>query len=171
MRIALASPENHESLVDLLHELHRYYNGRSTLPREAVREHLLGKLLAAESPLRLFVAVNPAGKVIGFAALVLLHSLVEPEPEKCGQCLLKELFVSASQRSQGVGHALMACVARYAAANGCSRIDWNLKAANSHGIAFYERLGAEQLDDRLSYRLCRAGIERLSTKAEGAIDA
>jgi GNAT superfamily N-acetyltransferase len=171
MRIALASPEIHESLVDLLHELHRHYNGESTVQRETVREHLLGKLLAAGSPLRLLVAANPAGKVIGFAALVLLHSLVEPEPEKCGQCLLKELFVSASQRSQGVGHALMACVARYAAANGCSRIDWNLDASNSHGIAFYERLGAEQVGGRVSYRLSLAGIEKLLTKAEGEIDA
>jgi GNAT superfamily N-acetyltransferase len=171
MRIALAAPEHHESLVDLLHELHRYYNASSTLPRETVREHLFGNLLAAESPLRLVVATNPEGQVIGFAALVLLHSLVEPEPEKSGQCLLKELFVSASQRNQGVGYALMAGVARYAAEWGCSRIDWNVNASNSHGIAFYKRLGAEQVGDRLSYRLSHAGINKLSHTGTNAIDA
>jgi GNAT superfamily N-acetyltransferase len=171
MRVALASAEDTESLVDLLHELHRYYNSTSTVQRMTVREHVLGNLLAAESPIRFVVAANPEGRIIGFAALVFLHSLVEPEPEKCGQCLLKELFVSETQRSQGVGHALMVWVARYAAANGCSRVDWNLKATNIHGIAFYERLGAERVGDRLSYRLSAAGIANLSNTDGGAIDA
>ena len=171
MRVAFAETENTESLVDLLHELHRYYNNTSTVQRTTVREHVLGNLLTAESPIRLVVAANSAGNVIGFAAVVFLHSLVKPEPEKCAQCLIKELFVSETQRSQGVGHALMAWVARYAAAKGCSRVDWNLKVINSHGIAFYERLGAERIGDRLSYRLSAAGIANLSNTDGGSIDA
>jgi GNAT superfamily N-acetyltransferase len=163
MRVALVSPENHESLVGLLHELHTHYNSRSTVHPTAVRVHMLGNLLASESPLRLVIASDPNGKAIGLAALVLLHSLTEPEPEKCGQCLLKELFVSASQRGQGVGHSLMAWVARFAAENACSRVDWNLQASNGNGIAFYERLGAERVGDRLSYRLSATGIAKLSS--------
>jgi len=136
-----------------------------------MHRHLVEKLLGRDSAIQLVVAFNGESKITGFAAVILLHSLVEPEPEVEGQCLLKELFVSEAYRSSGVGRALMVWVARYAATHRCSRIDWSVKATNTQGRAFYEGLGAQLVPDRMSYRLSREGIEQLVTRAGGESDA
>ncbi len=168
MHVALLEPHQHESMVDLLGGLHAYYNEGAAVSREVVREHLLHNLLAADSPLRLVVAAREDGQALGLAAISLTYSLVEPAPEKCRQCTLKELYVRSSERSQGVGKALMAWVARHAIEHGCSRIDWPVNAANLRGIAFYESLGAERVAERLSYRLTMASIKTLESAAVGA---
>jgi GNAT superfamily N-acetyltransferase len=162
MQIGLVSAPQHESLIDLLCELYGYYNKASTVTREVVRTHLLENLLASDSPLRLVVASHPQRGVVGFAAIALLYSLVDPTPENRRQCLLKELYVRSTERSLGVGRALMAWSARYAVDHGCGRMDWNVKASNHEGRAFYEGLGAENVDDRLSYRLARPSLVRLA---------
>ncbi len=163
MHIALADSA-HTSLTDLLCELNAYYAdaGVPTAPREAVHAHLRDRLLAPDSPVRLVVASDGAGNAMGLAAIVLLHSLVDPSPEQQLQCMVKELFVSAQARGQGIGQALMAWVARYAASEGCGRMDWNVKASNTSGIAFYESLGAVRVADRLSYRLTREAMAKLA---------
>ena len=162
MHVDLVSESQHESLIDLLCELHAYYNGGAQAARQLVREHLLQNLLGPASPHRLVVASDEGGRVTGLAAISLVFSLVEPAPDKRRQCQLKELYVRSSCRSQGTGRALMAWVARYAWDHGCRRIDWPVQASNDRGIAFYEGLGAERVVERLSYRLGQAALQRLA---------
>ena len=164
LQVGLVSADQHGTLVDLLCELHAYYNKTSEVTRSVVSMHLHENLLSSNSPLRLFTAARPDRGVIGFAAVALLYSLVEPAPDKRRQCLLKELFVTSSERSQGVGKALMGCVARYAVQHDCCRIDWPVNAANAVGINFYEGLGAEHIPERLTYRLSRANMDRLAQR-------
>ena len=165
MRIALVCEEQQESLVSLLCEINAYYNPEAPAGKDTVRDHTVRNLLSPASPHQLVVAVDPEGHVIGLAAITLVYSLVEPEPERRSHCQLKELYVSASQRSRGVGHALMAWVAQYAAQHGCHRIDWPVKASNTKGIAFYQRLGAAQVEDRLSFRITGPAVARLAAFA------
>ncbi|WP_375437692.1 GNAT family N-acetyltransferase [uncultured Hymenobacter sp.] len=164
MQIELVSPETYSPLVDLLCELHRYYHPGSSLLPETMRTHLLQHLLAADSPLRLVVAREEDGRVVGLAAVSLVYSLVEAAPATRRQCQLKELYVRSSERGRGVGRQLMRWVAQYALANGCYRLDWPVNAANRRGLRFYEGLGAQLVADRLSYRLSG---ERLQACAEG----
>lgn len=152
MIIELASTAHHESLVDLLLELHAYYIDPPTATRPEVRTHLAENLLAPGSPLRLVVAVEREA-VVGFAATAFLFSLVEPGAAERKQCLLKELFVRSTHRGHGVGRRLVAWVAHHAAQQGCSRMDWHVKSSNVRGIQFYQSLGARQVVDRLSFRL------------------
>ena len=168
MRVDLVSQPQYESLVDLLCELHTYYHEGSSVPREMVRSYLVDKLLGADSPLRLVVACEDDGRVTGFAAISLTYSLVDPRPDQRRQCQLKELYVRASERSVGVGKAIMVWVAQYAADHGCRRIDWPVKATNARGIAFYKGLGAEQFVERLSFRLSEPSLGELAGKSEGA---
>jgi len=114
MRVELVSETQHESLIDLLCELHAFYNEGFVVPREVVGEHLFENLLALESPHRLVVASGDDGAVLGLAAITLVYSLVDFAADKRKHCQLKELYVSSSQRSKGIGRALMARVARYA---------------------------------------------------------
>ncbi|WP_211475054.1 GNAT family N-acetyltransferase [Collimonas humicola] len=162
IRVELVSETQHESLIDLLCELHVYYNEGSAVSREIVRVHLLENLLAADSPQRLAVAFTDSGDVVGLAAITLFYSLVEPTFGKCRQCHLKELYVRSSARSMGAGKMLMSWVTRHALENGCSRIDWSVKASNVSGISFYEELGADLVVERLSYRLSEPNMSRLA---------
>ena len=162
MHVELVSETQYESLIDLLCELHAFYNEGAVVPREVVREHLLENLLGAESPHRLVVAPGDDGRVVGIAAITLVYSLVDFAVDKRKHCQLKELYVRPLARSQGVGKALMSWVARYAFENACRRIDWPVKASNARGIAFYERLGALQVVERLSYRLSEPGMLELA---------
>ncbi|HSV54201.1 MAG TPA: GNAT family N-acetyltransferase [Burkholderiaceae bacterium] len=168
MRVELVSETQHESLIDLLCELHAFYNEGSVVPRGLVGEHLLENLLAAESPHRLVVAANDDGEVLGLAAITLVFSLVEFAAEKRKHCQLKELYVRSSARSKGVGRALMSWVARHALENSCCRMDWPVKASNAGGISFYEGLGAERVVERLSYRLAEPNMSRLAYPSMGA---
>jgi GNAT superfamily N-acetyltransferase len=144
MRIALVIKPQHESLADLLCEVHSYYNEGSSVSHELVMSYLVDQLLAADSPLRLVVAAQPHKHVVGFAAISLTYSLVEPAPEKRRQCWLKELYVRSSNRSLGVGAALMAWIADYAVEHGCARIDWPVKSSNVRGIAFLRGFGVRR---------------------------
>ena len=166
MRVDLVSQSQYESLVDLLCELHTYYNEGSSVPREMVRSHLINNLLGPVSPLRLVVAYEDAGQVLGLAAISLTYSLVEPTPEQHRHCQLKELYVRASERNRGVGKEIMSWVAQYAADNGCRRIDWPVKATNVQGISFYKRLGAQQVVERLSFRLSEPSLSELAGQSE-----
>jgi len=155
-------PSQHESFIDLLLELHAYYVDPPTATRADARAHLLTHLLDPSSPMYLAVAADENGQVIGFAALVLLYSLVEPGPEDRRQCVMKELYVRSACRGMGVGEALVRWAAKYAVDHGCGRMDWNVKASNHRGIAFYESLGGVQVEDRLSFRLSRPALEALA---------
>jgi GNAT superfamily N-acetyltransferase len=166
-RVELVSPPQHASLIDLLCELHSYYNAGSKVAPSMVRSYLVEDLLAEHSGLQLVVAFDDRQYVLGFAAISLTFSLVEPTPDRRRHCWLKELYVREAHRGMGVGEALMIWVARYAVENACCRIDWPVKASNSRGIAFYERLGAKLVDDRLSYRLSEPN---LSTLVRSALD-
>ena len=116
-----------------------------------------------ESPVRLVVAVEPIGEVVGVAALVLVPSVIEPAGDSQWQCQLKELYVRSSHRGHGVGEALLAWSAGYALDHGCGRMDWNVQEGNAGGIRFYTELGATRVADRLRYRMGRAALEQLAT--------
>lgn len=167
MHIGLVLPAQCEPLVDLLCEVNAFYNPEAPAPRDTVRQHVLQNLLSATSPHQLVVATRHDGVLAGLAAITKVHSLVEPEPERRHHLQLKELFVSQAERGQGVGLALMKWVARFALEHHCHRMDWPVKAANLRGQAFYRRLGAHAVEDRLSFRMAEPRIRALAK----AIDA
>ena len=166
MHVAPVSPEQYESLIELLCELYRHYNPEASVSRDVVRDHLTGNLLAPGSAVRLIVAADAAKNIVGFAAIMLLHSLVDPTPANRHQCMVKELYVRAGHRGDGVGRNLMAWVARYAVDQGCCRIDWHVQASNHAGIRFYAGLGAERVQTRLSYRLKRPEMDALASSSQ-----
>ncbi|XZG69219.1 GNAT family N-acetyltransferase [Chitinibacteraceae bacterium HSL-7] len=155
------SPDLYESLTSLLYELHCFYTNPATASREDIRSHLLENLLP-QAGFCLPVAVDEGNHVLGFAALVLMHSLVDPGADGRKQCLLKELYVSSSSRSRGIGKQLIQWAAAYSLRSGCGRMDWNVKASNDRGIDFYKSLGGQQVEDRLSFRLSAESLSQLA---------
>jgi len=162
MQVAFVEAAQHESLVDLMHEMSVFYSQEAPVSRDDVRANLLDNLLGPASPVRLVVATDADGTVAGLTAVTLFHSLVDPAPGRRAQLLMKELFVREAYRGRGVGRALMAWVARHAIASGCARVDWNVSASNRAGQAFYRSLNAQHVAGRLSYRIGGEYLARLA---------
>ncbi len=160
MHIAFVDASQHEALVDLMHEMCIFYSEETPVSRDDVRANLLDNLLAPDSAVRLVVAADDRGELLGLAAIALFHSLVDPAPQRRGQMLLKELYVR--EQRQGIGKALMAFVARHALERGCARMDWNVSAHNRQGLGFYRSLGAMHVAGRLSFRLAGEYLARLA---------
>ena len=163
MHIAFVVPDQHEALVDLMHEMCVFYSEETPVSRDDVRSNLHDNLLAPDSPVRLVVAADEQGELVGLAAIVLFHSLVDVAPRRRGQLLLKELYVRQARQGEGIGKALMSWAARHALERGCARMDWHVSASNREGLAFYRSLGALHVAGRLSFRLAGEFMARLAS--------
>jgi GNAT superfamily N-acetyltransferase len=66
---------------------------------------------------------------------------------------LKELFVEEDHRGQKVGEQLMIALRRIAKRKNCIQIKWHVAPWNEAGQRFYQRFGARENKDWLSYEL------------------
>jgi GNAT superfamily N-acetyltransferase len=81
---------------------------------------------------------------------------------------LEDLFVRPAFRGQGHGFALLQAVAAEAVRRGAHRLDWVVLDWNRLAIDFYERLGAEALDDWTVMRLRGEALQRLGAGVSGS---
>ena len=154
-----------DRFAELLHDMGAHYHGASAPSHDVVRGHLVERLMAPASPLRFALAIDDAGRALGFAAVLSWHSLVDCSVERSRQLFLKELYVRRDARGRGIGTQLMRWVGRHAEALGCARIDWTVEAGNDGAQAFYRALGGERVAQRWHMRLDRARLERLAAGA------
>jgi GNAT superfamily N-acetyltransferase len=77
---------------------------------------------------------------------------------------LEDVFVRPACRGEGIGQALLAEVAAVAAERGYERLDWSVLAWNEAAIGFYERIGAERLDDWRTMRLAGSRLRELALR-------
>jgi GNAT superfamily N-acetyltransferase len=75
---------------------------------------------------------------------------------------LGDLYVRPSARLSGVGHALMAAVARHALGLGCEAVYWELWRANVTGAEFYRKFGAEQAAGLAVMRIDKHHLEKIA---------
>jgi len=91
-----------------------------------------------------FVAED-AGAVVGFVTVKeRAHFTGAPE------AYVGELVVAEEAEGRGVGRALMAAVENWARAHGLDRVSLDTGAANTAARNFYDALGYEESDVRLS---------------------
>ena len=76
---------------------------------------------------------------------------------------LEDLFVKPQFRGHGIGKALLANLAKRAAAQDCARVEWSVLDWNAPAIAFYKSLGAVPLDDWTMMRLTGDALAKLAT--------
>jgi len=98
------------------------------------------------------------GKAVGFALFFHNYSTFEGRPG----LYVEDLFVAEAARGLGVGHRLMARLARIALERKCARIDlWVLHWNPAR--AFYDRLGFQHMADWLPCRLSSDRMIELAT--------
>lgn len=75
---------------------------------------------------------------------------------------LEDLYVTPAARGAGVGKVLMARLAALARQRGCARFEWGVLASNVQAAAFYQRLGAQHLNDFILTRLDGEALGQLA---------
>lgn len=76
---------------------------------------------------------------------------------------LEDLYVTPDVRGNGLGLSMLSEVAKYARAQGFTRMDWQALKWNQPAIDFYKKLGAETDDENLDFRLRGASFEHLAS--------
>ncbi len=144
IQVRLAEQNDAEALVPLVHA----YYALSPVPHvfdDAEMAAHLRRLAGQPEFGRLLVATQ--GEVlVGFAVLYFGF-----DTRALAKTLtLNDLFVVASLRGQGTGHALIAATFALARQLGCSRVDWQTRTSNTDAQRLYDTLG-QRVEGWVSY--------------------
>ena len=95
---------------------------------------------------------------VGFASFAVLH----PGSALRGVLFLKDVFVVAERRGQGIGERIMQFLAEFCTNQGLGHIDWVVETERAQ--AFYERLGATLKPQKRFMRLDGKALAELAGK-------
>ena len=119
---------------------------------------LLATALFGPSPAAEAVIAERRDQAVGFAVFHGTFSTWECLPG----IWLEDIFVPVEHRREGVGEGLLRYVAQIAVERGCSRLAWAALDWNTPALTFYEKLGAEVLEE---WKLHRLGGDSLAAVA------
>ena len=74
---------------------------------------------------------------------------------------LEDLFVRPAFRGRGIGHKMLAYLAKLAKSRKCGRLEWWVLNWNKTAIEFYQRIGAKPMDEWTVYRLTSEKFDSL----------
>ena len=157
LRIAPAVPADIPVILTLIRALADYERLAHVVVADEVRlrDSLFGLRPSAE-----VVLARVGAEAVGFAVWFHNYSTF------LGQrgLYLEDLFVVPEWRGRGVGRALLTHLARVAVDRGCGRMEWSVLDWNEPARGFYERLGADRLDDWTVYRLTGDALRHLASE-------
>ncbi|MBX9267714.1 GNAT family N-acetyltransferase [Chromobacterium violaceum] len=143
----LATPADTAALAELLYQIDLHYFGPGRACRQASARYAADKLFQPHCGVQIMLAERE-GVAIGLATFSLLY----PAPDYGGQLFMKDLFTHPEARGSGAGKALMKALAGHALKHGCQRLDWTAERGNADAVAFYRRIGAGIVEDKIYYR-------------------
>lgn len=135
-----ATPTDVPEILRLIRALAAYERllHEATATEAELREALFGPLPRIHA-----VLAEIAGNPVGLAVFYFSFSTFKARPN----IFLEDLFVDPAHRSAGIGMALIRHIAQRALAENCRRMEWRVLNWNQHSIDFYQRIGAEPIDD------------------------
>ena len=155
INIRPATPADVETLFELIQALAEYEKLSHTVvgTPESLREHLFGDKPYAEA-----IVAEWEEQKAGFALFFHNYSTFLTKPG----LYLEDLFVLPEYRQRGIGKAMLIYLAKLGLARGVGRFEWSVLDWNEPAIAFYQKMGAQVLED---WRICRVSGEDLSQLA------
>lgn len=141
-----ASTEDTALLGELFHDLFVHYWGDTAPDSIEMARHVTRDILPSGCEI---VIAECGGRAVGLATFAVLY----PGPGLGGQMTMKDLFVWDDARGTGAGRAMLQHLAGIALARGCLRLDWTAEIDNPTALAFYDRLGAHRVTEKVYYRV------------------
>lgn len=142
-----ARPGDVTAIAALLAELAEHY-GTGVVESAGERAELIEAALFGDVPAGAALLARVDDAVVGMAA----YSFLWPAVGSTRSLYLKELYVAARYRGQGVGELLMDALFDVADEHGCSRVEWTADRGNLGAQRFYERRGVGVHSTKLFYR-------------------
>ncbi|MEJ2580693.1 MAG: GNAT family N-acetyltransferase [Acidobacteriota bacterium] len=121
-------------------------------------EALLRQTLFGDRQIAEVVIASYDGEPAGFALFFHNFSTFLGRPG----IYLEDLFVIPRLRGRGIGRVLLSHLAKLAIERGCGRLEWWVLDWNEPAIRFYERLGAQEMDEWTVFRVTGDALEKLS---------
>jgi ribosomal protein S18 acetylase RimI-like enzyme len=110
---------------------------RAAPPVEGLAKQL-AEMFFGQPPRASCLVVESGGVLVGYATWSLEFSTWRAAEYAHVDCL----YLGAAARGQGIGRSLMEAMARYAAAQGATHLEWQTPEWNESAARFYESLGA-----------------------------
>lgn len=159
LEIRPAIEEDMPVLFDLILELATYEKLSDKVTGDA---EVLRRSLFEEKAAEALLLETSDGEAIGYAIFFTTFSTFE-----CRSGIwLEDVYVRPEHRRGGIGRAVMEHLAALARDRGHVRLEWVALDWNEPAINFYEKLGAQPLDDWRTFRLERDGINRLAEQRD-----
>jgi len=142
-------------ILDFIRQLADYENMADEVAadEDQLRQSLFGERRVAE-----VVIASYEGEPAGFALFFHNFSTFLGRPG----IYVEDLFVIPKLRGHGIGKILLSYLARLAVERGCGRLEWWVLDSNEPAIRFYERLGAQAMDEWTVYRVTGDTLEELA---------
>ena len=142
-------------ILDFIRQLADY----EKLSHEVVTdEDLLRRTLFGERQVAEVVIASYDGEPAGFALFFHNFSTILGRPG----IYLEDLFVIPRLRGRGIGRVTLSFLAKLAVERGCGRLEWAVLDWNEPAIRFYERLGAQAMDEWTVFRITGEALEELA---------
>lgn len=157
VHVSLATPDDLEIIIDLFHQIDLHYFGAGAPSTQATAGHVKRTIFQEHCGVDVALALEGEAPV-GIATFSILY----PAPNLTGQLFMKDLYVSRTARSAGVGKALLRFLAQYALEKGCSRFDWTAESTNPEAVHFYDHLGIPRVPEKIYYRLSGDALQAMA---------
>ena len=154
-----AEREDAAVLLDLITALARYE--KLEPPDEDARQRLIRDGWGEQPRFEAWLA-ELDGRAVAYAILFETYSSFLARPT----LYLEDIFVLPDYRRRGVGNALFRRLVEEAVTRGCGRMEWVCLDWNRLGLEFYQKIGAQRLNDWITFRLTRTGMEALAAGEE-----
>jgi GNAT superfamily N-acetyltransferase len=159
LQIRPATEADSQLLFDLILELATYEKLADEVSGDP---EVLRRSLFEEKAAEALLLETPDGEAVGYAIFFTTFSTFE-----CRSGIwLEDVYVRPEHRRGGIGRAVMEHLARLTLERGHVRLEWVALDWNEPALNFYEKLGAQRLDDWLIHRLERDGIKRLAEQRD-----
>lgn len=159
LEIRFADAADLPALSDLLQQANRHYWGE-TDGAPAMAAASAQAMISGRSGCRAIIAWV-TGVPQAFATISVLH----PAPTEHGTLFMKDLFVADAARGTGIGTHLMHHLANLAVELGCVRFDWTAETDNPKALAFYDRLRAPRVEEKVYYRFSGEALAEFAASA------
>ncbi|MFE6507786.1 ribosomal protein S18-alanine N-acetyltransferase [Nocardioides sp. NPDC057767] len=133
MIVRSAGPDDVHAIADLEVE---------AFPDDAWTPEYLQVAIDGKMPtVRILVAVDDAGTVVGHALVSVVYEIAE----------LQRIAIAADHRRRGIGHVLLQACVELARAEQAERVLLEVREDNTAALPFYDRAGFVEIDRRERY--------------------
>jgi GNAT superfamily N-acetyltransferase len=153
--LRFATADDVELILDFIQQLAEYekISDQVVADEAQLRKTLFGERKVAE-----VVIATYDDEPAGFALFFHNYSTFLGRPG----IYLEDLFVIPELRGRGIGRILLSFLAKIAVDRGCGRLEWWVLDGNEPAIRFYERLGAQAMDEWTVFRVAGETLEELA---------